>query len=89
MIGTKRSGLAATELLLKQGARVRAMDERPLSLEEQAKFDALGVPVVLQGTENISMDGRALHMIVLSPAVPYDLPMLDLVSAGHSGHWRG
>ena len=42
--------MAAVELLLKQGARVRAMDERPLSPEEQAKFEAMGVPVVLQAS---------------------------------------
>jgi UDP-N-acetylmuramoylalanine--D-glutamate ligase len=65
------------ELLVKQGARVRAMDENPLSPEEQAKFDALGVPVVLQQAEDISVNGRAPDMIVLSPAVPYDLPMLN------------
>jgi UDP-N-acetylmuramoylalanine--D-glutamate ligase len=81
VIGTKRSGLAAVELLLKQGARVTVMDERPLSPEEQAKFDALRVPVVLQGAENIHIDSRAPHMIVLSPAVPYDLPMLAAARA--------
>jgi UDP-N-acetylmuramoylalanine--D-glutamate ligase len=81
VIGTKRSGQAAVELLLKQGARVTAMDEKPLSHEEQAKFDALGVPVVLQGVENINVDGRAPEVIVLSPAVPYDLPMLTSARA--------
>lgn len=65
------------ELLLKQGARVRAMDERPLGPEERAKFDALGVSVVSQQAENIDAEGRAPDMIVLSPAVPYDLPILD------------
>jgi UDP-N-acetylmuramoylalanine--D-glutamate ligase len=77
VIGTKRSGVAAVELLLKKGARVRAMDERPLSSEEQARFEVLGVPVVSQQTENINRQGDAPDMIVLSPAVPYDLPMLD------------
>jgi UDP-N-acetylmuramoylalanine--D-glutamate ligase len=64
------------ELLLKQGARVTAMDESPLSPEEQAKFDALGVPVVPQGAESINLAGGKPEIIVLSPAVPYDLPML-------------
>jgi UDP-N-acetylmuramoylalanine--D-glutamate ligase len=76
VIGTKRSGVAAVELLVKQGARVRAMDERPVSPEEQAKFDSLGVPVVPQQAENINRETRAPDMIVLSPAVPYDLPIL-------------
>jgi UDP-N-acetylmuramoylalanine--D-glutamate ligase len=81
VIGTKRSGVAAVELLLKQGARVRAMDQRPLSPEEQAKFDSMGVPVVLQEAQNINREGRATDMVVLSPAVPWDLPMLDQVRA--------
>ena len=72
MIGTKRSGLAAIELFRKHGARVRAMDSSPLTPEEQAGFAQMGVPVALQEPENIG----AATLIVLSPAVPYDLPML-------------
>ena len=68
--------MAAVELLLKRGARVRAMDERPLSPEEQAKFDAVGVRVLPQLPENIDTQRGAPDIIVLSPAVPYDLPML-------------
>jgi UDP-N-acetylmuramoylalanine--D-glutamate ligase len=86
VIGTKRSGLAAVELLRKRGARVRAMDERPLSSQEQARFDALGVPVLPQTLDNLDQlfgNGHAPEMIVLSPAVPYDLPML--VSARQRG----
>jgi UDP-N-acetylmuramoylalanine--D-glutamate ligase len=72
VIGTKRSGLAAIELLLKYGARVRAMDSSPLTPEEQARFSQMGVPVVRQEPDQI----RAAKTIVLSPGVPYDLPML-------------
>ncbi|MDQ2776155.1 MAG: UDP-N-acetylmuramoyl-L-alanine--D-glutamate ligase [Acidobacteriota bacterium] len=72
VVGTKRSGLGAIELLLKQGARVRAMDAQPLAPEEQAKFDAMGVPIVLQSSENVA-DAK---LIVISPAVPWDLAML-------------
>ncbi len=71
VVGTKRSGLAAIQLLLKHGARVRAMDSQPLPPEEQKKFDALGVRVLLQTEDNL---GDA-SLIVLSPGVPYDLPM--------------
>ncbi len=71
VIGTKRSGLAAVELLQKQGARVRAMDAGILTPEEQQRFAALDVPVVPQEPEYLTGD-----LIVLSPAVPYDLPML-------------
>lgn len=83
MIGTKRSGLGAVELLLKEGARVRAMDAQPLTREERAKFEGMGVSVVAQEAESMRDDGREPDMIVLSPAVPYDLPML--VSASERG----
>ncbi len=76
VIGTKRSGIAAVELLLKQGARVFAMDAQPLAPDEQAKFDALGVSVVPQTPENVSDDDKDPDLIVISPAVPYDLPLL-------------
>ena len=76
VIGAKRSGLAAVELLRKHGAHVRVMDAQPLSADEQARFDALQVPVVLQQPENVADQGREPDLIVLSPAVPYDLPML-------------
>jgi len=72
VIGTKRSGVAAIELLRQHGAHVRAMDSSPLTPEEQAHFVAMGVPVVPQEPEQIG----AATLIVLSPAVPYDLAML-------------
>jgi len=76
-------GARVCEALVERGARVRAMDEKPPSAEEQAKFNRLGVPVVCQRAENIAHEGRGPDMIVLSPAVPYDLPML--VSARENG----
>ncbi len=80
ILGTKRSGFAAAELLRRYGARVRAMDSETPSPEEQAKFAAIGVPVVLQDPDNVADSSggsaRAPDMIVLSPGVPYDLPML-------------
>src|SRR5450755_1561379 len=48
------------------------MDSSPLTPDEQARFAQMGVPVALQEPENIG----AATLIVLSPAVPYDLPML-------------
>jgi UDP-N-acetylmuramoylalanine--D-glutamate ligase len=72
VVGTKRSGLGAIELLLEQGARVRAMDAEALAPETQKKFDELGVSIAAQSPENIG-DAK---LIVLSPAVPFDLPML-------------
>ncbi|HEY7303677.1 MAG TPA: UDP-N-acetylmuramoyl-L-alanine--D-glutamate ligase, partial [Bryobacteraceae bacterium] len=76
VIGTKRSGLGAIELLRKRGARVRAMDAQPLTPDERAHFDAMHVTVVAQEPENLADQGRDPDLIVVSPAVPYDLPML-------------
>lgn len=76
VIGTKRSGLGAIELLSKHGARVRAMDQ-------QAPAEPVGIPVVAQSEENIRDNGRDPELIVLSPSVPYDLPMLT------AAHQRG
>ncbi len=75
-MGTKRSGLAAIQLLRERGARVRAMDAQTLSAEEQAQFDSMGVPVLAQEAANVADDGRDPDVVVLSPGVPYDLPML-------------
>ena len=76
VVGTKRSGLGSIALLKDEGARVRAMDAQPLSAEEQASFAQIDVPVVPQLKENIANeDGDDPRLIVLSPAVPFDLPM--------------
>lgn len=52
------------------------MDAQPLTAEEQSKFAKMGVPVVAQEAENLVDQGRQPDVIVLSPAVPYDLPIL-------------
>jgi UDP-N-acetylmuramoylalanine--D-glutamate ligase len=76
VIGAKRSGLAAVELLLDQGALVRVMDSQPLSAEEQEIFDEIEVDVFPQDEENLADGDREPDFIVLSPGVPFDLPML-------------
>lgn len=73
IVGSKRSGLAAAELLSKEGAIITVMDERELPEEERAPFDALGVPVVKQSPEYV----RTADTIVLSPAVPFDMPLFS------------
>ena len=64
------------ELLRNRGAQVRAMDAQPVSTEEREVFARWGVPVVAQQAENVAEDGRDPDAIVLSPGVPYDLPLL-------------
>jgi UDP-N-acetylmuramoylalanine--D-glutamate ligase len=76
VMGAKRSGLAAVELLLEEGAIVRAMDLQPLTPEEQEIFEELEVDVFPQEEGNLADGDRDPDFIVLSPGVPYDLPML-------------
>lgn len=76
VIGTKRSGLGAAELLSKHGATVRALDSTLPTDEDASKFRALQVEVLLQEPGNLKAHGREPDAIVLSPGVPYDLPML-------------
>jgi UDP-N-acetylmuramoylalanine--D-glutamate ligase len=76
VIGGKRSGQAATELLQNQGAFVRVMDSNPLAEEDQEAFDDLDVEVVAQEEANLPHDGHEPHFIVLSPGVPFELPLL-------------
>ncbi len=75
VVGIKRSGLAAIELLRKQGARVRAMDSQTPAAEEQAKLDALGIQVTSQNSLNIRANGHDPDLIVLSPGVAFDEPL--------------
>jgi UDP-N-acetylmuramoylalanine--D-glutamate ligase len=72
VMGIRRSGLAAIELLQQQGARVRAMDARPLAPDEQARLAGMQVAFVRQEEGNL-LDAEG---VVLSPGVPYDLPLL-------------
>jgi UDP-N-acetylmuramoylalanine--D-glutamate ligase len=60
-----KSGVAAVRLLLAQGARVRAVDEKPMG-------EVLGVIVEPQ-TEIAFRDAE---LAVISPGVPADLPIL-------------
>jgi UDP-N-acetylmuramoylalanine--D-glutamate ligase len=65
VVGMARSGVAAAELLLEKGARVRAVDQKPVSVP--------GIPVEIQtGASFADAD-----LIVLSPGVPADLEELE------------
>jgi UDP-N-acetylmuramoylalanine--D-glutamate ligase len=64
IIGAKRSGLAAAALLRARGANVRLMDELPGTVD-----------VVIQSEQNLFASRPDL--VVVSPGVPYDLPMLQ------------
>jgi UDP-N-acetylmuramoylalanine--D-glutamate ligase len=81
VVGMKRSGLAAVELLVRHGARVRATDLKPAA-ELPGAAEALGrwnVAFALQSPAVF----EDCDLIVLSPDVPADLPPLE--EARHRG----
>jgi UDP-N-acetylmuramoylalanine--D-glutamate ligase len=73
IIGTKRSGQAAIELLLQQGARVRAMDEKEPGADEKAFLASRRVPLTKQSIRDLG----APDLVVLSPAVPFDSEVIN------------
>jgi UDP-N-acetylmuramoylalanine--D-glutamate ligase len=77
VVGLGKSGLAAVSLLLKHGARVRAIDNRPL--DQIAGASALPAEFLPQTPASFG----GVDLIVLSPGVPVDLP--DLQAARERG----
>jgi UDP-N-acetylmuramoylalanine--D-glutamate ligase len=72
VIGMKRSGQAAAELLQKKGARVRLMDEGTPGENEQVFLNTHKLILEKQNEANIGSP----EVIVLSPGVPADIPLL-------------
>jgi UDP-N-acetylmuramoylalanine--D-glutamate ligase len=65
VVGMARSGVAAVGLLRDHGATVRAVDQKPVPIE--------GITVEPQTEESFA----DAEMIVLSPGVPADLPLIE------------
>ena len=70
VVGMARSGIAAVELLIDQGARVIAVDQTPGA---DSRLKELGM--VVQPQVPVSFEGADL--VVLSPGVPADLDLLE------------
>jgi len=70
VVGMARSGIAAVELLIVQGAKVTAVDQTPGT---DSRLKELGM--VVQAQESASFEGADL--VVLSPGVPADLDLLE------------
>jgi UDP-N-acetylmuramoylalanine--D-glutamate ligase len=75
VVGMAQSGIAATEFLAARGARVRAIDARPLAeLKDAAEaLRRAGAEFCLQSPAAF----EGVELIVVSPGVPYDLPELE------------
>jgi UDP-N-acetylmuramoylalanine--D-glutamate ligase len=72
VIGMKRSGQAAAELLQKKGARVRLMDEGTPGDDEQTFLNTHKLTLEKQNETNLGSP----EVIVVSPGVPADIPLL-------------
>lgn len=70
VIGLGRSGLAAAEILVQQGARVLVIDQnQSAELEERAqRLRSIGVEVSQGSHQTSDLDGKGL--VVVSPGVP-------------------
>jgi UDP-N-acetylmuramoylalanine--D-glutamate ligase len=81
VVGMARSGVAAVDLLLEKGARVRAVDSKVVSkvIEKQGTEDRGQAPVKIEPQSAAAFVDADL--IVLSPGVPADL---DIVKAARS-----
>jgi UDP-N-acetylmuramoylalanine--D-glutamate ligase len=75
VVGLARSGVAAAALCRAAGARVVAVDAKPLGMlsSEAQALAAAGVTVSLESEAPPALGGTDL--VVVSPGVPYDAPL--------------
>lgn len=80
VVGAGASGLAAAELLVRQGARVVVNDGRPKDAlgDAAVRAEAAGAELALGGHDEAVFDGADL--VVVSPGVP-PLPVLDVIAS--------
>jgi UDP-N-acetylmuramoylalanine--D-glutamate ligase len=78
VVGAARSGVAAAELLVERGARVTLTDVKP-AIDDEAALRARGVALELGGHREETL--RRADLIVLSPGVPPQQPVLDAARA--------
>jgi UDP-N-acetylmuramoylalanine--D-glutamate ligase len=82
VIGLARTGVAVTRFLAERGARVRAVDRRPIGElgPEVEKLRSIA-ELRLGAEDSAALDGMAL--VVPSPGVPADGPLLAAAVARH------
>jgi UDP-N-acetylmuramoylalanine--D-glutamate ligase len=78
VVGAARSGIAAAELLAQRGARVTLSDARP-DVPEAERLRALNVRLELGGHQQATFTNA--NLLVLSPGVPLDQPMVRAARA--------
>jgi len=77
VVGMARSGVAAVELLMEQGARVTAVDQSSVVPAAGTRLAELGIMVRPQEAAAF----ESADLVVLSPGVPADLDLLEPVRA--------
>ena len=83
VVGLARSGLAAAEFLLKQGARVVATDRLPEEKLDPRIKALVGLGAVLELGGHRGKNFLEADLIVVSPGVPATLPLIEkAVAAG-------
>jgi len=76
VVGLARSGCAAAKLLVEHGCQVRGVDRRRAEELDRAarELEGLGVELRFGSTDPNELEGR--NLVVVSPGVPLDLPLL-------------
>ena len=78
VVGAARSGIAAAELLVRKGARVRLSDSRT-ELAEGGRLAALGIELELGGHDAGQL--AQADLVVMSPGVPLEQPAIAAARA--------
>ncbi len=76
VVGCGRSGLAAARLAAKQGARVLLTDSRTAEQLGAAAVEARDLGATLHLGSNPAELAEAADLIVLSPGVPQEIPLI-------------
>ncbi len=77
IVGLAKSGLAASKLLQKLGAKVVVNDQKPLEENVQAsELQQLGIEVICGGHPLDLLD-RNFDLVVKNPGIPYSNPLIQ------------
>lgn len=81
ILGLGKSGVAAARLLQSQAWQVIASDQGNNSslIEQKQELESLGIQVNLQS--NPQWQAKSLDLIVVSPGIPWDAPVLEQARA--------